>query len=57
MRVARQDLQYAGGSFQFCAGQLGGTEAACCIAICNKVDYCLYRLWCSLASWWMLPTF
>ena len=51
MRIARQDLQYDGGSFQLCAGQLGGSEAACCIAICNKVDYCLCCLWCSLASW------
>ena len=28
MRVARQDLQYAAGSSQLCAGQIGGCEAA-----------------------------
>ena len=28
MRIARQDLQYAAGSSQLCAGQIGGCEAA-----------------------------
>ena len=28
MRIARQDLHYAAGSFQLCAGQIGGCEAA-----------------------------
>ena len=50
MRIARQDLLYAAGSSQLCAGQIGGCEAAV-----HAMKQIFLLLLLMVFSWWMLP--